>query len=326
LLPLYEADRAVVRDWAEGFQDRDGKFVEEFQTTFNSCFWELYLFAILKRYNLAVDWNLSSPDFVIRTPNANFCIEATTANAAEKKPNEWDRVLTPETVAAMDLDALNHEAIIRLSNALHAKHRAYLSTYSKMPQVQGQPFVTAIAPFEQPFFNMQYDRPIRALLYDYYVDEKTYLANPTMYPQGPPVRRLGHVFKDNGAPIPLGLFNGDAMKEISAVIFSCTATWGKVRALCAAQNAAAIYFDVLRSDGPNGEPIPSRSPKSGYRETLEDGLQVFHNPYAVFSLDPAILRSSGVVQHYADRSDGSWVYEGRCKSLLWRQVWTFTAR
>ncbi|HVV00233.1 MAG TPA: hypothetical protein VHH88_02655 [Verrucomicrobiae bacterium] len=39
------ADRAVVSEWAVGFVDRDGKFVREFQTTFNSGFWELYIFA-----------------------------------------------------------------------------------------------------------------------------------------------------------------------------------------------------------------------------------------------------------------------------------------
>jgi hypothetical protein len=29
----------VINDWANGFVDRDGKFVKEFQTTFNSSFW-----------------------------------------------------------------------------------------------------------------------------------------------------------------------------------------------------------------------------------------------------------------------------------------------
>jgi hypothetical protein len=33
----------VVNDWATGFKDRDGKFVKEFQITFDSSFWELYL-------------------------------------------------------------------------------------------------------------------------------------------------------------------------------------------------------------------------------------------------------------------------------------------
>ena len=38
-----ECERDVLRTWADGFMDRDGKFVTEFQTTFNWSFWELYL-------------------------------------------------------------------------------------------------------------------------------------------------------------------------------------------------------------------------------------------------------------------------------------------
>src|ERR1700737_2388564 len=66
-------DEAVLSKWAEGFVDRDGKFVEEFQTTFNSCFWELYLHAILKEYGMPVDFSKASPDFCV--PSLNFNIE-----------------------------------------------------------------------------------------------------------------------------------------------------------------------------------------------------------------------------------------------------------
>src|SRR6516225_6808307 len=58
----------VVNEWAIGFQDRDGKFVKEFQTTFDSSFWELYLFAVLKHFGLDVDFSVSSPDLV-HVPN-----------------------------------------------------------------------------------------------------------------------------------------------------------------------------------------------------------------------------------------------------------------
>jgi hypothetical protein len=34
--------RNVLMEWARDFPDRDGKFVKEFQTTYNSSFWELY--------------------------------------------------------------------------------------------------------------------------------------------------------------------------------------------------------------------------------------------------------------------------------------------
>lgn len=40
----------VLNDWARGFESRDGKFAQEFQTTFNSAFWGLYLFAVFKNF------------------------------------------------------------------------------------------------------------------------------------------------------------------------------------------------------------------------------------------------------------------------------------
>jgi hypothetical protein len=68
----------VVNDWATGFVDRDGKFVNEFQTTFNSSFWELYLFAVLKKFELRVDFSHNRPDFHL--PDVDLNIEATIAS------------------------------------------------------------------------------------------------------------------------------------------------------------------------------------------------------------------------------------------------------
>jgi len=67
----------VLNNWASGFVDRDGKFVKEFQSTFNSCFWELYLNAIMKDYDLSIDFSFPSPDFTITKPywhQAGICV------------------------------------------------------------------------------------------------------------------------------------------------------------------------------------------------------------------------------------------------------------
>src|SRR5215471_5847470 len=73
---------AVLQQWAEGFVDRDGKFVREFQTTFNSSFWELYLHALLKGLGCAIDFSHRAPDFVVTGP-VPFNIEATIASNAQ---------------------------------------------------------------------------------------------------------------------------------------------------------------------------------------------------------------------------------------------------
>ncbi|WP_122951461.1 hypothetical protein [Bathymodiolus thermophilus thioautotrophic gill symbiont] len=57
--------RDVINEWADGFIDRDGKFIKEFQTTFNSSFWEIYLYASLKQFNYSIDFTFQAPDFVV---------------------------------------------------------------------------------------------------------------------------------------------------------------------------------------------------------------------------------------------------------------------
>src|SRR5579863_5827196 len=97
----------VLNDWATGFVDRDGKFIEEFQTTFNSSFWELYLFAVLKKFGWQVDFSHAAPDFCI--PSENFNIEATIASSALGGEPEHARLgKTPPP----DLNTFNMHTII----------------------------------------------------------------------------------------------------------------------------------------------------------------------------------------------------------------------
>src|SRR5262249_36312663 len=88
------ADRAVLSQWAEGFKDRDGKFVREFQTTFNSGFWELYIFACCKELGFHVNLAFSSPDFVVDNFHNEYCIEAAIASNAIGDSAERERELT----------------------------------------------------------------------------------------------------------------------------------------------------------------------------------------------------------------------------------------
>lgn len=177
----------------------------------------------------------------------------------------------------------------------------------------------AVAPFEQPYFNLQYDRPIKALLYDYYVDEDAYLEAPEKYPNGAPGVRLGFVEKDNGAEIELGLFNDSSMSQVSAVIFSCVATWGKLSAM-SINDAADVTVTSIWSTPPAGAPERRVCSPQEHGEIVLDGLQVFHNPFAKYPLKPEVFRSERVVQLYLDEITGEWVHESITSSLLFRQV------
>lgn len=81
--------RDVLSEWSIGFKDRDNKFVKQFQETFNSSFWELYIYKCLKELNYTFDFDKSSPDFVTYTLYSTLCIEAVTANEAKNDNPEW---------------------------------------------------------------------------------------------------------------------------------------------------------------------------------------------------------------------------------------------
>lgn len=314
--PSRIGEREIIQGWAEGFPDRDGKFVKEFQTTFNSSFWELYLHGLFRAYGFEMDWSKASPDFNLVTNSGPVIVEAVTANAANGATPEWEKAAPmTQDVIKKKFWPLNREAIIRLSNALSAKVRYYNKSYANLSHVKGKPFVIAIAPFEQPDFQFQYDRPIQALLYDNYIDEDAYNASPSDYPNGPPSVELGTVEKNNGASIELGVFCDDQWSEVSAVIFSCVATAGKAIAL---SNRPTLGFISSVWGGPNG-PYPKVVRAGTASEDISDGLQVFHNPHAKIPLDTSIFRREGVVQHFF--YEGDWVHESRENCLHFRAPW-----
>lgn len=321
------SEQAEFQRWAEGFPDRDGKFVKEFQTTFNSSFWEVYLYAVFRDYGFGFDWSANSPDFHLTGNGKSFIVEATTANAAQGKPKEWEKNQfldgLNEQAAKISLNELNRESIVRLSNAFYAKSKYYTEKYINLQHVKGKPFVIAIAPFEQPNFNLQYNRPIVTLLYDYYVDEEAFLKNPELYPDGPPGRQLHYVKKDNGADLQLGLFCDDRAANVSAVIFSCTATWGKVDAMTRNKDIKRLFMTVWGTE-PNGRPEKRVHKSEDYHELISDGLQVYHNPYALRPLPAETFRRPGVVQWFAKPKTKELLVEEESSCLMYRMVQTFS--
>ncbi len=290
--------RDEILRWLEGFPDRDNKFVKEFQTTFNSSFWEIYLYAAFREYGFSFDWSHPAPDFLVSKSDRIFSVEATTANHAADGAPEWGVPLMSEFYESIDFNELNRVAIIRLANAFMSKSRKYQDKYANHSHVKGRPFVLAIAPFEQPGFHLQAYRPIEALLFDYYVDEAEYLADPGRFPNGLVGKSLGSVEKDNGAEIELGFFRSPRFRHISAVVFSHLATWGKVDSMCG--NPRAVIRTVWST--PRGlEQVVTKASEG--RETISDGLRIYHNPYATNPLPLEIFRRTGVAQIWTDRDD-----------------------
>jgi hypothetical protein len=227
----------VLMEWAKGFDDRDGKFVKEFQTTFNACFWELYLFAVLKQLHLKVDFSHAAPDFFVEN-HGGFNIGATVALNAQDTLPEFHTWAEPPP---SDFNEFNRQAIVRLSNSVSTKQRKFHESYSKLPHVIDRPFVLAISAFDRPYAQLSCQRAIEALLFGYYVDEEKYLR------EGGTLKgyQIESVLKDNGAEVRVNLFRDPSFSWLSAVLFSSCATWSKVAALSNDPNPN-MEFTALR--------------------------------------------------------------------------------
>jgi len=277
--------RNYLNQWTDGFTDRDNKMVKEFQTTFNSTFWELYLFNVFKHWNIVIDFSHQMPDFTIIKP-FNMNIEAVIANNAFSEKAEWQKDFSKP----MELDEkekIIHTATLRLSNALIKKYKKYKNEYSFLSHVLNKPFIIALAPFEQPYFWEQTHEAINQVLYGY---------KKTLYKEEGNERIiLGHEYvdfitKDNGAEIELGFFSKNLMPEISAIIFSNVATVGKVRAMVKDIDKRDIYFTFAKFNKNGLQPYQGTLPKSKYCENLEDGLGILLNPYAKYPVNDDFIK------------------------------------
>jgi hypothetical protein len=169
LAPECGPERAVLSEWAANFIDRDGKFVYQFQTTYESCHWELYLHAALKELGASVDFARHAPDFVVSKGESSLTMEATICAPAEGGAPAFGRGVPP---IPEDFNELNREAALRICNSFNKKVEKYRSSYGQLRHVRGRPFVIALASFDRPHSQLAVNRPIFLSLYGEYYDEE----------------------------------------------------------------------------------------------------------------------------------------------------------
>jgi hypothetical protein len=275
IAPNAKGVRKVLQAWAKDFVDRDGKFVREFQTTYNSGFWELYLYAVLKHLGFNIDFSHHTPDFVCS--NKALIVEAAIASHAQDDTPEWEKKIK-DIVDDKNIFEIWKHSTIRLSNALHTKIKKYRDGYSALAHVKNKPFIVAIANLTKADFNLHGDVPMQWLLYDG-LEQKV-------------------LHKNNGSEVPLGLFRSDAFSDISGVIYSSLATFGKARAL--GDDVGDFLFQAVRIKD-NFTPIRIAASKDEYKESLCDGLRLFLNPYASHPLNTDDFDDIGIRTFVADK-------------------------
>lgn len=314
--PNLAAERAVLSAWASGFHDRDRKFAKEFQTTYESSLWELCLHAVLRDLGQGMDFAHHAPDFHVTNPSC-FTMEATIA-APPLGGAPAIGTGVPEVPA--DLNEFNRQATLRACNAISSKLKRYREHYSTLDHVKDRPFVLALAPFDRPLSYLEYDRPIQAALYGRHIDEERTMAEgmSTVLEW-----EIAAVSKGLGVDVPVGLFCSDVCKEISAVVYSAVAGWGKVRALAESPGQLSVYT-TLHASTSSSMPEVRRARKRNYSEHLLDGLHVLHNPFAKHPLPADVFKHPSVSQDRIER-DGSLHRTREEDFLMTRQIFSILA-
>lgn len=293
---LIFGEQEIINGWIKGFVDRDNKIVKEFQTTFHSSFWEFYLNALFKEAGFSIDYSKNRPDFIITSPTP-FYVEAVVSNIKKQGITEDQRTYDDlfQNITSFYLrenfENQLYEAITRYSLSINEKKKKYEEKYSKLEYVNKDlPFVIALSGYEQISYGNNFVFPLMALLYGRVYDNKTNTYHDKDTIPKP----------NTNSKIPIGLFLKEEYSNISAIIFSCTITLGKLTSLAISHG----YFNpngviTIRQDNEfptyKIQEVSKENP-----EYLSDGVFIFHNPLAKNPLDKNLFDKTNAVNIFFD--------------------------
>jgi len=282
------------------FEDIDGNFVEQFQTSaFDARFWELYLYSLLTEQGFAFDRSHHAPDFCCESLLGSLFVEAVTVNPSRDKDGvniEPDVPAEPEGF----LQYYQEYMPIKWGSALTSKLN---KKYWELPHLQGEPIVLAIQDFHVPKAMMRFASSIIAYLYGYN-ESATFDVNGKLIVTSTP--RKSHTWGDK--TIESGFFNLPACENISAVLTNPTATITKFNRMgylsgFGSRNIEMTYRGECHDRNPNAA-IPQKFEfnvsNADYTEEWVEGANVFHNPNAKIPIDESFL--PGAAHHRMEKA------------------------
>lgn len=291
--------RGTIRDAFGTYDDPDGNFLEQFQTTgFDARVWELYLDVAFK----SMDFDVSRPDrpdFMLAKAGESVATEAVTSNptqGAEPLPAP----ITEEELA----NRQRHYVPMRLGSALYSKLNM---KYWELPHVHGKPLVLAIEPFFGPDALDYSDATLMTYLYGRSA-KAAWDARGKLQQATEKVQTHRHGKKE----IPSGFFNLPHAEFISAVLFSNSGTIAKFQRVAQEGNHRSQRVMMARIGACYDHDPEAAVPLAfdyivGSRpqpETWGEGLSLIHNPHALHPLDRDLFRE--IAQTRLDKDGTVW--------------------
>ena len=295
----HAAARRMIEELALAFIDVDGNYAKDFQTTgFNARLWELALFAFLYEQQFEIDREHDRPDFLVNKWGVPLAIEATTVNPTDGEP-------APKPNSEEELQQLRREFMpVKFGSALYSKLQ---KKYWELDHVKGLPLILAVHDFCADD-SMVWSAPA---LGDYlYGTRASHQASSgKLEITETPITE--HTW--GSKRIPSGFFNLPGSENISAVLFSNSATISKFNRLGVLAGFGLDNVKIHRTgirhnfdpNAPQGTPFYEEVIPGQYEESWTEGMQFFHNPKALFPIPPELF--PGCAHHF---------FDGRRKSYL----------
>ena len=286
------------------------------------------LMEAFREFGYDIDYSKASPDFnLIHKNKSRISVEAVTSN-----PSEIPSLIVKNS--KIEENNFLDESTLKLAGKIWDKLKLYLGDgkkkhpYSSLSHVKENPFVLAVAPFDRQLAQSQNNTAINRVLYG--------LEPPTSYHE--PQKSVKCILNSNNKSVNLGIFTNDSYKEISAVIFSTTGTFGKAVAMAGSAEIVKVtklrklgIVEFIAKEGVDkigkshiqvsetfdifSERFFSGFDVCGYdlylykandhKETHLDGFQVYHNPYALHPISLDDFNSPEVVHYFYDNESGT---------------------
>jgi hypothetical protein len=284
----FSSARGIIEAMMPYFEDVDGNFVEQFQTSaFDSRFWELYLFALLTEGRYVFDRRYQAPDYLCQGISQELFVEAVTVN-----PTRQGNIVTEPPVPHDKRELaeyLKHYMPIKWGSALLSKLR---KEYWKLAHVAGKPIVLAIQDFHAPRAMTFTGSTLTPYLYGlefaafYDVDGKLNVSGKRIYE---------HQWRDKR--IESGFFYLPNAEMISAVIQNPTATISKFNRMGRLAGFGSKKVRMMRRGVAYNPDVNAALPleyaqnidSPKYTESWREGLTIYHNPNALYPLDEAFF-------------------------------------
>lgn len=298
-MPNHSPAKGIIREIFRDYTDRDGNFVEQFQTTgFDARIWELYLHTYFTDCAFQL-LPTTSPDFLVAKSGCEIAIEAVTANQTQGKGNPVQssakssvNLLTPPFDRTFPLlnepfDYKQEDFVpIKLGSALYSKLK---KKYWELPSTKDIPLIFAIEAFHEQaslhYTSSALSTYLYGTRYSYVWDHEGKLV---IIPQ----KIQKHSF--GGKTIDSGFFDLPESEHVSAVLFSNSGTVSKFNRM---GQQGAFYNPnlILFRFGGCVDPDPQAVRPAGFHYQVGDpewmewwgqGLDMFHNPRALHPVDP----------------------------------------